>query len=109
MRLQSWWISASIVVAAVAFFLGPLRWIIADTRFGGGTVPNADAVALSVWLGWLWVGTFVTALYFRGWRAVWLLFAAPFALLWPAMWIFVGHACDLLGRCGSLMGLISEL
>ena len=96
-RRPSWWIVVPIALALLAFYQGPLWWLIAESRFGGGMVPTSDTVTLSIWLGWLWIGTFVTALYFWRWRALWLLLAAPFALYWPAMWIFVAHACDLLG------------
>jgi hypothetical protein len=97
MKRPSWWIVVSIAVAVLAFYIGPLQWFIGNR---GNDIPSINAVARSVWLGWLWIGTFVAALYFRRWRALWLLFAAPFALYWPAMWIFVAHVCDLLGRCG---------
>jgi hypothetical protein len=90
------WIIASIVATAVAFWWGPLRFII---YAGPGDVPTSHAVALSVWLGWIWIAIFLGSLFFAKWRALWLPILAPFALYWPAMWIFVGHACDLLGRC----------
>jgi hypothetical protein len=94
-----------IVVAITAFGTGPLLWFLLES---GNDIPSSNNVALSIWLGWIWIGTFVAALFARGRRALWLLIAAPFALYWPAMWIFAGHACDPLGRCGSFMGLISN-
>jgi hypothetical protein len=101
-------IIVSISVASAALCFGPLWWFIADGQAGGGTIPTASAVAFSVWLGWTWIATFVVAFWFARWRALWLLFLPPFALVWPAMWVFYGHACDLFGRCGSLFGLISR-
>lgn len=95
-RTSAWVICGGLAVAAVAFYWGPLRFIIYAPP---GYLPDDEALTVSVWLGWLWIAIFVGALYFARWRALWLLLAAPFALYWPAMWIFVGHACDLLGRC----------
>jgi hypothetical protein len=92
----SGWIICSIIAAAVACWWGPLRFII---YAGPNDVPTGNSIALSVWLGWIWIATFLGSLFFEKWRALWLLILAPFALYWPAMWIFVGHACDLLGRC----------
>ena len=90
------WIVCSIIAATVAFWWGPLRFII---YAGPNDVPTGQSIALSVWLGWFWIATFVGSLFFGRLRALWLLILAPFALYWPAMWIFVGHACNLLGRC----------
>jgi len=96
MKRPSKWIICSVVAAAVAFCDGPGLWLIFA---GPNDIPDPLNVSVSIWLGWIWIGTFVAALFFRGWRALWLLLAAPLALFWPAIWIFVGHACDLLGRC----------
>ena len=76
MRRGSWWIIVSVVVAAVACWWGPLRWLIYDT---GNDIPGADAVAISVWLGWVWIGTFIAALYFAKWRrsGYWLPLPSP--------------------------------
>ena len=97
MRRTSGWIIGAVAVAAVAFYWGPVRWFVYDS---GNDVPNSETVAVSIWLGWLWIAIFIGAACFARSRALWLLLAAPFALYWPAMWIFVGHGCDLLGRCG---------
>ena len=91
MTRPSGWIIGSIIAAGVAFWWGPLRFII---YAGPGDVPTSHALALSIWLGWIWIAIFLGSVLFAKWRAFWLLLAAPFA-----MWIFVGHACDLLGRC----------
>jgi hypothetical protein len=84
MTRPSGWIIGSIIDAAVAFW-----W----------DVPDGQSIALSIRLGWIWIAIFLGSLFFAKWRALWLLILAPFALYWPAMWIFVAHACDLLGRC----------
>jgi hypothetical protein len=91
-------IVVSIAVAAVAFLWGPLRWFL---YAGSNDIPDSYNLARSVWLGWTWIGTFGTTLLICKWRALWLLLAAPFALYWPAMWIFIGHACDMVGHCGQ--------
>lgn len=96
MRRLTGWIVAAIAAALLAFWWGPLRFILYAPS---GYVPDSPALEVSVWLGWAWIAIFVAALYFVRWRALWLLLLAPFALYWPAMWIFVGHGCDLLGRC----------
>jgi len=96
MTRPSGWIIGSIVAAAVAFWCGPLRFIV---YAGPNDVPDGQSIAFSIWFGWIWIAIFLGCLFFAKWRALWLLILAPFALYWPAMWIFVGHACDLLGRC----------
>ena len=87
---------AATIAALVALWWGPIRFLLYALP---GDVPDGEAVAVSVWLGWIWIAIFVGALYFVRWRGLWLLPSAPFALYWPAMWIFVAHGCDLLGRC----------
>jgi hypothetical protein len=90
------WLVISAALAVLAFGLGPLRWLIfAD----GGDVPDSYALSLAIWLGWAWIFSFAVAVANVGCRAFWLLLAAPFALYWPFMWIFVAGACDVLGRC----------
>ena len=96
-RLSGWLILASVAIAAVAFWWGPLRWFI---YAGPNDVPNDWEMARSVWLGWLWMASFAAALIVDRRRWLWLFLVATFALYWPVMWIFVGRACDLLGRCG---------
>src|SRR5438477_281430 len=81
---RRWCSNGSGIHAAVAFW-----W----------DVPDGQSIALSIRLGWIWIAIFLGSLFFAKWRALWLLILAPFALYWPAMWIFVAHACDLLGRC----------
>lgn len=90
-------IIASVVLAVLGFLFGPLRWFIFA---GSNDVPNAGALSLSVWLGWLWLASFAFTLFLHHLRAMWLVLAAPFTLYWPAMWIFVGHVCSLAGKCG---------
>jgi hypothetical protein len=95
-RRISGWIIAGSIAALVACWWGPLRFLLYAPP---GYLPDGDAITISVWLGWLWIAIFAGALYFVRWRALWLLPLAPFALYWPAMWIFVAHGCDLIGRC----------
>jgi hypothetical protein len=95
LRLPNPWILGALIVALIAFCQGPLSWLLFA---GGGDVPNSSGIAISVWLGWTWIATFVAAICALRWRALWLLVAAPFALYWPGMWVFVAHACDLFGR-----------
>jgi hypothetical protein len=90
------WIFASAAIAGFAFAIGPLRWILSDR---GNDVPLADSLFVSVWVGWIWIATFVGAIWTARWKALWLLLAAPFALYWPMMWIFVAGACNILGNC----------
>ncbi len=96
MRRTSAWIFGGIAVAGVALYWGPLRWLIYAPP---GYVPDGNTITISIWLGWLWIAIFIGAVCFVRWRALWLLLVAPFALYWPSMWIFVGRACDLFGRC----------
>ena len=96
MRRTSIWIIGAIAVAAVAFYWGPLRFLIYAPP---GYVPDDHTLEVSIWLGWLWIAIFAGAAYFARWWALGLLLVSPLALYWPAMWIFVAHACDLLGRC----------
>jgi hypothetical protein len=48
------WIIGSILVAAVDFWWGPLRFII---YAGPNDVPTSQSLALSIWLGWFWIAT----------------------------------------------------
>jgi hypothetical protein len=94
MKRPSSWLVITLVVAMLAFWLGPLRFLAR-----GNDVPDSGAVALSIWLAWIWIGVLIAAIIFRGRRALWFLVQAPFVLYWPGMWIFVAHACSLLGDC----------
>jgi hypothetical protein len=95
-RRTTAWMIGGIAVAAVAFYWGPLRWLLYAPP---GYVPDGYMVTISIWLAWIWIAIFIGAVAFARWRALWLVLVAPFALYWPAMWIFVGRACDFLGRC----------
>ena len=96
MKRPSSWLVITLVVAMLAFWLGPLRFLVFAR---GNDVPDSGAVALSIWLAWIWIGVLIAAIIFRGRRALWFLVQAPFVLYWPGMWIFVAHACSLLGDC----------
>jgi hypothetical protein len=85
-----------------------MRLFIALASGGGNDIPSSSSVSVLIWLGWLWVATFLAALLTAGRRALWLLFAAPFALQQPVMWVFIAHDCDLLGHCGAFFGLIAR-
>jgi hypothetical protein len=54
MKSMNGWFVASIVVAAIAFWVGPGSWLVYS---GGNGIPSADSVAFSVWLGWIWFAT----------------------------------------------------
>ena len=56
------WIVCSIIAATVALWWGPLRFII---YAGPNDVPTGQSIALSVWLGWFWIATFVGSLFIR--------------------------------------------
>jgi hypothetical protein len=99
------WFIASIAIAAIAFWIGPGR-LLSYNIDGGNGIPSADSVAYSIWLGWAWILTLIGAAIVKRRKAIYLLLLAPLVLYWPLMWIYVGQACDLFGRCGSFMGLI---
>ena len=75
---------------------------------GGNAVPASWAVSLAIWLAWIWLALLAAAAVLVRWRAVWVALPAPLVLYWPAMWIFVAHACNPLGACGSFFGLVSR-
>jgi hypothetical protein len=87
---------ACVSTSILAFLVGPVRWIIFAR---GNGLPNASSLTLCVWLGWLWIALFALACVQSPRRSLWLLLGAPFALWWPAMWIFNSHACSLIGNC----------
>jgi hypothetical protein len=86
----------SVVVAIVGFLIGPIGWLIFDR---GNDIPSSRTLELCIWSGWLWIALFALACVQSPRRSLWLLLAAPFALWWPGMWIFVADACSLTGRC----------
>ena len=90
----SYWLIGLFILTVLDLGVGPL-WYLMFNR--GNDVPEAGILDLSIWLGWLWIVVFVVAVWLGGRRALWLLLAAPFALYWPSMWIFVAHACSLTG------------
>jgi hypothetical protein len=92
----SFLVCASVVVALAGFLIGPARWVLYSR---GNSLPSAETLGLCIWLGWLWIAIFVGASAWYRRRSLWLLLGAPFALWWPFMWIFVSHACSLVGNC----------
>ena len=77
--------------AAIGFWFGPVRSLFGDAA------PNLGTVTLCIWLGWLWLGVFVSALVLHGRRALWLAPGAPFALIWPVLAIAQTPGCTLTG------------
>jgi len=59
-------------------------------------------VSASIWLRWIWIALFVSALIRRKRRAR----GARSRALLAGDVGFAGHACDLLGRCGSFFSLV---
>ena len=84
-----------IAVAAIGFVLGVPFLYLARPSVDVSTV-LMDA---TIWLGWLWVLTFLFAAYVEHWRSLWLLPAAPFALAWPVGMLVFGTACHPWGGC----------
>jgi len=85
----------SVVIAALGFWLGPLRWLL----FGGGNgVPLPATISLCIFVAWGWLAVFVAGLFLCRARALWLLVEVPLVLYFPATFILSG-ACSLAGRC----------
>jgi hypothetical protein len=94
------WLVAPIALAVIAFCEGPGWYLYAVYFVSGNAIPDVWVLALSVWLGWLWIASFIAALVAYRWKALWLLVAAPFALAWPAAWVYVAFpSCDPIGAC----------
>jgi hypothetical protein len=94
-------ILVSIAVAAIAFILTPISFFLRFNTNAAILLLDAD-----IWAAWIWVITFFVAVYINRWRALWLLLAAPFALIWPITTLVVGqNICHWYGRC-ILDGLI---
>jgi hypothetical protein len=79
--------------AALGFWFGPLRWALD----GNPHDPNLGVVTVCIWLAWFWTGAVLSALTLHGRRALWLFAGAPFALVWPAVWIAQAPQCSLTG------------
>jgi hypothetical protein len=97
-RLRNW-VIASAAVALLAFAIGPGWWAYDVTFYSSNDIPDPIIISAAICLGWLWIAVFAAALWFVGRRALWLLLGAPLALAWPILWIFVAHACSLVGKC----------
>lgn len=85
---------SSFALAVFGFYWGPGRWLLYS---GSGDVPNGVLLTQLIGIAWTWIILFVLSIMFYRWRALWLLFGAPFVLFWPCMWIFVAHKCNLFG------------
>ncbi len=84
-------LAISALFAAISFWFGPARSLFGDAA------PNLGTVTLCIWVGWFWLGAFVSALVLHGRRALWLAPGAPFALMWPLMQIVQTPGCTLTG------------
>ena len=79
----------------VAFALGlPFLFVVR-----GNVDASIAAANAAIWLGWLWIVTFLVAAYTDRWRSLWLLLAAPFALGWPMAALIFGSICHPWGGC----------
>jgi hypothetical protein len=95
MKLTSTPIMASIAVAGIGFVLGaPFYLVFRDTNVEVGIA----AMNATIWLGWLWIITFLVAAYTDGWRSLWLLLVAPLALGWPSF-LILSPICHPWGGC----------
>ncbi len=78
------WLLGSLLIAALGFWLGPGRWLMLPPGFVAKNVVMTECI----WLSWLWVAVFVTAVIRYRRRALRLLAGAPFALLWLGILLF---------------------
>lgn len=78
----------SVAIAAVGFWVGPGgRWLAFDR---GNGVPNPETLRYCTFFAVAWlIWSLMTALRYR-WKALWLLPLAPFAILWPTMFLING-------------------
>src|SRR5437588_343398 len=76
MKRPSSWLVISLVVAILAFWLGPLRFFVFAS---GNDVPDSGAIALPICIAWIWIGDLGAEVIkieppdggdpFRGWGA----------------------------------------
>jgi hypothetical protein len=83
------WVAASVslIIAAVGFWVGPGRWL---AFASGNGVPNAETLRYCTYFALAWIAWFVLCAFRYRWKALWFLPLAPFAILWPAMFLLNG-------------------
>jgi hypothetical protein len=86
-------LAIAFLFAALGFWFGPARALFASAE----AASNLGTVTLCIWIGWFWIGVCVSALVLHGKRALWLLPGAPFALIWPLLWVVQAPECSLVG------------
>jgi hypothetical protein len=77
----------SATIAAAGFWVGPGRFAVYAR---GNGMPNAEALRLCTYFASAWVAWFVVSLLIYRRKALWLLLLAPFAILWPTMFLING-------------------
>lgn len=77
----------SVIIASAGFWVGPGRWL-AFAR--GNDVPNAETLRYCTYFALAWVAWFLVTAFRYHWKALWLLPFAPFATLWPTMFLING-------------------
>ncbi len=87
-------ISSLLVICGL--YIGPLTWVVYS---GENDLPGSENTDITIWIAWLWIALFVTAIFLYRMRALWLLLGGPFVLFWPCMWIFVARGCSIFGNC----------
>ena len=82
-----WFVFLSAVLAAAGFWIGPGRWL---AYAGSGDVPDLALLRLCTCFALSWFAVFIVSILRYRWRALWQLLFAPFALLWPGMFLIHG-------------------
>jgi hypothetical protein len=77
----------SAIIAVAGFWVGPGLWLAYDR---GSDVPNGQTLLTCTYFALAWVVIFLLAVFIYRWKALWLLLFAPFALLWPTMFLING-------------------
>lgn len=73
---------ASIMVSALGFLIGPVRWLVLS---GPNDVPTYLTVVICNVIALIWLVLFVVIVIYYRYKALWLIFEAPFVLYWPMM------------------------
>jgi hypothetical protein len=77
----------SATIAAAGFWVGPGRFVIYAHGVG---VPSGQTLLLCTYFALAWVAWFAACVLLYRWKALWLLLLAPFAILWPTMFLTNG-------------------
>ena len=90
MKLLTPSLITSTVVALIGFAFAPVSvYFLSSSQY-----PDAKVFALNanIWCAWLWIITFLVAVYTERWRSLWLLLVAPLALAWPIFVLVLGRS-----------------